>query len=121
MPARGRPRRTESDAEILDAARELLRTRRYGAITLDEIGRAAGVAKTTIYRRWSSKAALVAEVVKRELHAAADLTRGDLAPIIASLIGEAQENDETRAIVRELIAPYRDAIADREWVRLLVE
>ena len=67
MAARGRPRRTESDAEILAAARELLRTRRYAAISLDEIARAANVAKTTIYRRWPSKAALVADVIRGDL------------------------------------------------------
>ncbi|MBV8520143.1 MAG: helix-turn-helix transcriptional regulator [Acidobacteria bacterium] len=114
MAPRGRPRRAESDADILGAAAELLRTQRYGAITLDEIARRAGVAKTTIYRRWPSKAALVADVLRGET----DLLHGDLRRVLASLIGEAQENDDTRTIVRELLGDTYDAAA---LVTLLLE
>ena len=120
MP-RGRPRRAESDVEILDAARALLRETRYGALTLDEIGRRAGVAKTTIYRRWPSKAALVADVVRADAHDLHALLHGELARVVASLIGEAQENDETRAIVRELFAPYRDQLDARALTTLLLD
>jgi AcrR family transcriptional regulator len=119
MP-RGRPRRAESDTAILDAARGLLRETRYGAITLDEIGRRAGVAKTTIYRRWPSKAALVADVVRREANNVDALLHGELAHVVASLIGEAQENDETRAIVRELFSPYRETLDAQALIALLL-
>ena len=120
MP-RGRPRRAESDTEILDAARELLRDTRYGAITLDGIAGRAGVAKTTIYRRWPSKAALVADVVRREANGLDALLHGELARVVASLIGEAQENEETRGIVRELFAPYRDSLDAGALVSLLLD
>lgn len=123
---RGRPRRTESDSGIVDAALALLRDVPYASLTLDEIARNAGVAKTTIYRRWPSKAALAAEVVRREtaplpsdadvataVRAFASLLRGDLGRVVTSLIGEAQESEETRAIVQSLIAPYRDVLVAR--------
>jgi AcrR family transcriptional regulator len=118
---RGRPRRVEADAEILDAALAMLRAGGYRELSLDEVARRAGTAKSSIYRRWPSKAALVAEIVGREApsHAASDgataarafaeLMTGALGGVVASLIGEAQESAETRAIVVNLLAPYRDA------------
>src|SRR5258706_14112619 len=116
-PTRGRPRRTEADAAIIDAARDLLREGGYRALSLDEVGRRAGTAKTSIYRRWPSKAALAAEIVQREVpapigdanreRAFEELLNGPFGGVVASLIGEAQENDDTRSIVAALIAPYR--------------
>jgi AcrR family transcriptional regulator len=119
---RGRPRRAEADAAILDAALAMLRAGGYRELSLDEVARRAGTAKSSIYRRWPSKAALVAAIVRRESppqhdvsdgHAAAlafeALMNGALGGAVASLIGEAQESAETQAIVTELMAPYRGA------------
>jgi AcrR family transcriptional regulator len=116
---RGRPRRAEADAEILDAALAMLRAGGYRDLSLDEVARRAVTAKSSIYRRWPSKAALVAEIVRREMSPDASdgdavrafeaLMNGSLGGIVASLIGEAQESAETRAIVIDLLAPYRDA------------
>src|SRR5882757_9493278 len=116
---RGRPRRAEADAEILDAALSMLSAGGYRDLSLDEVARRAGTAKSSIYRRWPSKAALAAEIVRREVparDALADdrdaarafdaLLNGAMGGVVASLIGEAQESVETRAIVVELLAPY---------------
>jgi len=118
MATRGRPRRAEADAEILQAALAMLRAGGYRELSLDEVARRAGTAKSSIYRRWSSKAALAAEIVRREVPApegddlvqAFDaLLNGSMGGVVASLIGEAQESAETRAIVLDLLAPYRHA------------
>jgi AcrR family transcriptional regulator len=118
---RGRPRRADADAQILDAALAMLRSGGYGALSLDEVARRAGTAKSSIYRRWPSKAALAAEIVRRETTTSEPsdgesaartfdaLMNGAFGGVVASLIGEAQESAETRAIVIELLAPYRDA------------
>jgi AcrR family transcriptional regulator len=114
---RGRPRRAEADAEILEAAVAMLRAGGYRELSLDEVARRAGTAKSSIYRRWPSKAALAAETVRREvpapdgdLGAAFEaLMSGAMGGVVASLIGEAQESAETRSIVLELLAPYRAA------------
>jgi AcrR family transcriptional regulator len=118
---RGRPRRAEADAEILDAALAMLRAGGYRELSLDEVARRAGTAKSSIYRRWPSKAALAAEIVRRETptneasdretaaRAFESFMNGAFGGVVASLIGEAQESAETRAIVIELLAPYRDA------------
>jgi AcrR family transcriptional regulator len=117
---RGRPRRAEADAEILDAALAMLRAGGYRALSLDEVARRAGTAKSSIYRRWASKAALAAGIVRSEVPAPEGdviaafeaLLNGALGGVVASLIGEAQESAETRSIVLDLLAPYRVAGAD---------
>jgi AcrR family transcriptional regulator len=63
----GRPRRAEADGEILDATIELLGRVGYGRLRVDEVAERAGVAKSTLYRRWPSKSILVAAAV-RELY-----------------------------------------------------
>src|SRR3954470_21262148 len=95
---RGRPRRAEADAEILDAALAMLRAGGYRELSLDQVARRAGTAKSSIYRRWPSKAALAAEIVRRAVPApegdaalAFDaLLNGPMGGVVASLIGEAQ-------------------------------
>jgi AcrR family transcriptional regulator len=112
---RGRPRRAEADAEILDAAVAMLRAGGYRELSLDEVARRAGTAKSSIYRRWPSKAALAAEIVRRQVPAPEGdlaaafeaLMNGAMGGVVASLIGEAQESAETRVIVLDLLAPYR--------------
>jgi len=119
---RGRPRRAEADEQILDATLAMLRDGGYRELSLDEVARRAGTAKSSIYRRWPSKAALVAEIVRREaplpeasdcdasVRAFESLMNGPLGGIVASLIGEAQESAETRAIVIAIIEPYRQLV-----------
>src|SRR5882672_5955709 len=60
---RGRPRREGADEEILAIARTMLREKGYRDLTVDAVAEAVGVAKTTIYRRWPSKAALIAAAI----------------------------------------------------------
>ncbi len=61
---RGRPRREGADAEILAAAREMLAEVGYRDLTVDAVAERVGVAKTTVYRRWPTKAALVASLLE---------------------------------------------------------
>lgn len=55
----GRPRDARHDQAILEAARDILREHGYRGLTIDGVAARAGVGRPTIYRRWSSKAALV--------------------------------------------------------------
>lgn len=109
----------------------MLRAGGYRELSLDEVARRAGTAKSSIYRRWPSKAALVAEIVRREAPRQHDVSDGDaavrafealmngaLGGVVASLIGEAQESAETRAIVIDLLAPYRQTGDDARDLRL---
>lgn len=55
----GRPRNEAHDAAIAAAVREMLDEGGYNALTIDGVASRAGVGRPTIYRRWSSKAAMV--------------------------------------------------------------
>ncbi|MFD1657514.1 TetR/AcrR family transcriptional regulator [Streptomyces caeni] len=60
-----RPRSTDTDQAILDAAREVLLREGYAGLSMEKVAAKAGVGKPTAYRRWRSKAALVGDVARR--------------------------------------------------------
>lgn len=62
MPSRppGRPR-AGIDAEIFAATLRTVHDLGYAHATVDRIAATAGIAKTTIYRRWPSKGALITD------------------------------------------------------------
>jgi AcrR family transcriptional regulator len=89
---RGRPRSARADRAILDATIELLADRGYGGLTVEAVAARAGVGKSTIYRRWPSKATLAAAAVNalaRERVPAPDTgdLRDDLVRLITEPIG----------------------------------
>lgn len=57
----GRPRSAKSRQGALDAAFDLLLERGYGGASIEAIAQRSGVAKTTIYRLWPNRAAVVIE------------------------------------------------------------
>ncbi|WP_369201413.1 TetR/AcrR family transcriptional regulator [Streptomyces sp. PU-14G] len=62
-PRRGRPRSAAVDRAILDATRTALVEVGWSKLTMGEVARRAGVAKTTLYRRWAAKSELVVDAV----------------------------------------------------------
>jgi AcrR family transcriptional regulator len=54
-PRRGRPRSEEAERAVLDAALDLLAEHGYAGLTMEAVAARAGVAKTTVYRRWAGK------------------------------------------------------------------
>ena len=62
--APGRPRSPEADQAIVRATLELLVTRGYEGLSVEEVRRRAGVGKATIYRRYASKAELVKAAIR---------------------------------------------------------
>jgi AcrR family transcriptional regulator len=91
-----RPRAVQADEAIREAALALLRELGYAGLTIEGVAARAGVAKTTVYRRWPSKAELAFEV---GLHPS-DL---GLAPDTGSLAGDLAE--VAARIVRSLGRP----------------
>ena len=66
----GRPSKTRADAMedlVLTAARDSFCSRGVTGTSMDDIARAAGITKQTIYRRYASKMALIDAVVERDL------------------------------------------------------
>ena len=63
VPRGGRPRSPEADRAIVDATLELIAEEGVTGLSVESVAVRAGVAKTTIYRRWSGKEDLVAEAL----------------------------------------------------------
>jgi len=71
----GRPARGQATTEALHrAVQELLEEVGYRALTIEGVARRSGVAKTSIYRRWPSKAEMVFDLI---LHSSAELPAMD--------------------------------------------
>jgi AcrR family transcriptional regulator len=126
---RGRPRSQEADRAILAATLELLTERGLAAMSIEEIAARAGVGKTTIYRRWSSKGllaldAFVASFREQQPLPDTGTLRGDLiaalrawvravtetpmGPMLTGLIAEAQHDPELHAAWRDrVLEPLR--------------
>jgi AcrR family transcriptional regulator len=60
----GRPRSAQSHQAMLQATLELLAEFGFEAMSIEAIASRAGVGKTTIYRRYSGKAELVADAIE---------------------------------------------------------
>lgn len=59
----GRPRSTTADEAILEATVDLLAEQGFLGLSVEAVAARAGVAKTTIYRRWPTKDELVMDAV----------------------------------------------------------
>lgn len=114
--ARGRPRREGTDEEILRAARQLLAEGGYAAFNVDTIVERTGIAKTTIYRRWPSKGALVAAAIDTPTTATETTAiLQETATLLAMLHGpDVDAIDVIRAIIAPRRERLREALAPRE-------
>jgi len=129
--APGRPRSVEADRAIIDAIVDLLVDRGYREVTIEAVAARAGVAKTTIYRRWPCKADMVVEAIaacKKEClvqdsACSTDTVAGTLigmlsmlsssrvSKILAGLTVEMVHNEELAVAVREgLLQPNREVV-----------
>ncbi|MEU5598653.1 TetR/AcrR family transcriptional regulator [Streptomyces sp. NPDC020298] len=82
----GRPRSAAADTAILAATREALVELGWSRLTLGDVAMRAGVAKTTLYRRWAGKNELVVDAVA-ELFDELELPdRGTLAADIEGVV-----------------------------------
>ena len=116
----GRPMDEQVSAEILEAAVTLLTEEGFAGVSVDTVAANAGVSKATIYRRWSTKEALLLEAASclsggpLELPDTGTL-RGDLAALyqgflpalidgvpgqmLPQMVAEGTRNPEIRALL----------------------
>ncbi|MFE7979576.1 TetR/AcrR family transcriptional regulator [Streptomyces shenzhenensis] len=126
-PRAGRPRSAAADAAILAATRQALVELGWSKLTLSDVATRAGVAKTTLYRRWAGKNELVVDAVA-ELFDELELTdRGSLAADIegvvlqfAAILARPEARSGLMAVVAEstrddaLRERIRESIVDRQ-------
>jgi AcrR family transcriptional regulator len=60
----GRPRSTDIDKSVIDATLEVLLEGGVNGLSIDAVATRAGVARTTVYRRWKSKDQLIIDAVE---------------------------------------------------------
>jgi AcrR family transcriptional regulator len=126
----GRPRSAEAHAAILRAALELAAESGLRGLSMEAIAARAGVGKATIYRRWKTKEALIAEAlrsialapdvpdtgsVRGDIEAASSAAMGRLSPeafrVLPRLMAEAGDDpDLLDALDTALIGPRRAII-----------
>ena len=109
-PPRGRPQARGSPvvARVLRATIEVLARIGYGALSIEDVANRARVNKTTVYRRWATKAELVRAALRsmgdeRVCEVSTGSLRGDLLAVGRSIIAFA-ESSEGRSILRMLLA-----------------
>jgi AcrR family transcriptional regulator len=97
------PRIARSRAKMLAAATELLVEQGHRAVTVDAVAERSGVAKSTLYRHWDSRVALLVDVVRSN------------APEISPPQPSLGFDESLRALVRA----FADAFADEEWAHIM--
>jgi AcrR family transcriptional regulator len=129
----------------LEATRALAEKGGYGAATIEAIAARSGVAKTTIYRWWPNRQALVVDLLMKvagevvpppsgpdplralrtEMRGIGSVSDHLIGRLLASLVGESQYDPEVRkALVEGLFHPRSQATArvvrqaqDAGWLR----
>ncbi len=101
--------------ELLDLALELCRTNGYEAMSVEQLTRAANVAKGTFYHYFSSKSDLQAQLVQRfgnslfdQLSLAANLTDGKAADRLRTVMDAAAVYKSQNADVSQAAFLYRE-------------
>ncbi|MGW2762909.1 TetR/AcrR family transcriptional regulator [Streptomyces sp. NPDC001275] len=129
----GRPRSAAADAAILAATRAALVDLGWSRLTLGDVATRAGVAKTTLYRRWAGKNELVVDAVAELFDELRLPDRGSLAADIegvvlqfAAILARPEAKSGLMAVVAEstrdeaLRERIRTSIVDRQK-RLVLE
>ena len=118
---RGRPRSVATRERARVAAYELLCERGFAAVTYEAVATRAGVARTTLYRHWPDRAALVVDAFftataeqlsfaesgsaredfRQQIHALAALLRGPVGAAIVAMVGAMHDEPTIMAALRE--------------------
>ena len=105
-------------AAVLLATEAALADGGYEALSIEDVARRAGVHKTTVYRRWPSKAELVADALRERSTARVEVPdtgtlAGDLRALARAVVANIGSDDGS-AITRNLLAATitSDAVAD---------
>lgn len=74
----GRPRDENLEQRAFEAARAIYANRGWSGFTFDAVAKLAGVGKSSLYRRWSSKAELLLDLVRSRALFISEINTGTL-------------------------------------------
>ncbi len=116
----GRPRDASLHATILEVVREVLVASSYAELSMDGVAARAQVGKKTLYRRWASKAPLVAEAVLDAYGRGGSFAVPDTGDLRADLLrwltehGEFISEPANAKLIRALVAAAAASSGDTE-------
>jgi AcrR family transcriptional regulator len=116
----GRPRSAETDSAILEATRAALVELGWSGLTMGDVASRAGVAKTTLYRRWAGKSELVVDAVAVLFDALELPDLGSLQADVEGVVlqfGALLDRPETRTALMAVVAESTRDKALRERIR----
>ena len=86
MATTGRPRDPDVEGRVLRATLELLDAKGYAGLRIDDVAAAAGVAKTTVYRRWRSLPEVALDAIELALGERRFAPTGDVEADLVALL-----------------------------------
>ncbi len=104
----GRPREEATEQAITTAARDVLAAKGVARMSMEQVAARAGVAKSTLYRRWPSKVELAVHAVAAQFD---EIEIGDHGSLAADM----------RAGIEEAAALLRDPSTGGAYAALLAE
>ncbi|WP_030379988.1 MULTISPECIES: TetR/AcrR family transcriptional regulator [unclassified Streptomyces] len=116
----GRPRSAAADAAILEATRAALVDLGWSRLTLGDVATRAGVAKTTLYRRWAGKNELVVDAVAVLFDELELPDRGSLAADVEGVVRQFAailDRPETKTALMAVVAEATRDTPLRERIR----
>jgi AcrR family transcriptional regulator len=123
-PARapGRPRSEQAERAILAAALDLLAEHGVGGLSIEAVAARAGVAKTTVYRRWSAKEELLLDALAGLKGPILEPPAGSVRDQLVWLLSEMGRRWPREApLMRRLIADagHHPGLVDEYWRRIV--
>lgn len=123
---RGRPRSQEADRAILAAAAQILAERGLSGMSIEEVAARAGVGKTTIYRRWTSRGSLALDAFLAEFQSQQPLPdtgtlRGDLLAALRAWIRSVTRTSAGPTLAALIAEAQRDPLLGAAWRDRVVE
>lgn len=97
------PRVERSRAKLLAAATDLLVEAGPGALTVDHVAERSGVAKSTLYRHWPSRTALMIDVLRANMPCTPQL----------------DPSKGFEPCLREYMRSLAESLSDPEWARIM--
>jgi len=105
--AAGRPRDPDVDRRIAQAALDLFADAGWAGFAMEAVARRAGVGKASLYLRWNSKEALLADALTLRLARVTDVDtgtlRGDLVELATQML-DIYAGDTSRVALRGELA-----------------